>query len=138
MENKQKIYVVAVIFKDNKLLIAKRNSNSSFLPGYYELPGGKVEFGEDPKDALKRELIEEMNAEIEVFDPYHVFSFEIKEKNVHGIEIAYYAKLKDASKDIKLNEHEDLKWVSKQELDNLKISEKEKETMKIGFDKLKN
>lgn len=64
----QKVYVVAAIIENNKILIAKRNADSSFLPGYYELPGGKVEPGEDPADALKRELKEELDVKIEVLE----------------------------------------------------------------------
>lgn len=62
----QKIYVVAFILENNKVLIAKRSEAAKLFPGYYELPGGKVEFGEKPESALARELKEELNADIEV------------------------------------------------------------------------
>ncbi len=134
MDRIQKIYVVAFISDKNRLLIAKRNLKSSFLPGYFELPGGKIEFGEDPKEALKRELMEELNAEIEVGNPYHAFSFVFKEGQVHGVEIAFFAKIKNP-KSIICKEHEEIKWVTKEELDNYKISEQEKQTMITGFEK---
>jgi len=55
MENKiQKICVTAFIVKENKLLIVRRSKNEFFLPEYYEMPGGKVEFGESLEDALLR------------------------------------------------------------------------------------
>ncbi len=130
----QKVYVVAFILEGDKLLIAKRSLKSSFLPGYFELPGGKVEFGEEPKDALKRELREELGVEAEVGEPFHAFSFVIDEKNVHGVEIAYHVQIKDLAK-LSLTEHEAVAWVTRQDLDDYMISEKEKQAMAIGFEK---
>lgn len=59
-----------------------------------------------------------------------------KEGRVHGMEIAFFAKLKNVL-DIRGKEHEELRWVTKEELDQYKISEEEKQTMMRGFEKLK-
>lgn len=56
--------VAAIIVKDQKILIAKRGYGE--FKGMYEFPGGKVENGETPEEALKREIYEEMEAKIEV------------------------------------------------------------------------
>lgn len=56
--------VAAIIKKDNKILIAKRGYGE--FKGMYEFPGGKIELGENPKDALKREILEEMKTHIDV------------------------------------------------------------------------
>ena len=56
--------VAGIIKKDNKIFIAERGYGE--FKGMYEFPGGKIEPGEEPKDALKRELYEEMQAHIEV------------------------------------------------------------------------
>ena len=56
--------VAGIIKKDNKIFIAERGYGE--FKGMYEFPGGKIEPGEKPKDALKRELYEEMQAHIEV------------------------------------------------------------------------
>ena len=50
--------VAAILKKDNKILIAERGYGE--FKGMYEFPGGKIERGEDPEEALKRELWEEM------------------------------------------------------------------------------
>lgn len=109
-EKEQKIYVVAFILHEGKLLILKRNSKSELFPGYYELPGGKVEFGETPQEALKRELMEELGVKVEVLKPYNSFSFLSKQGKRHGVEICFHARLLDAPSKIVLHEHEDLKW----------------------------
>lgn len=57
--------VAAIIYKDNKFLIAQRNLKKS-QGGLWEFPGGKIEPGETREDALKREIYEEFHAEIKV------------------------------------------------------------------------
>lgn len=50
----------AIIFKGDKLLLCRRAPESS-LPGYWELPGGKIEMDETPQQCLERELDEELS-----------------------------------------------------------------------------
>ena len=52
--------VAGIIWKDGKILIARRASHKS-LSGKWEFPGGKIEHGESPEIALERELLEEFN-----------------------------------------------------------------------------
>ena len=62
MQTKNKIIevVVGIIRNENKeILIAKRQQDQ-FMPNYWELPGGKIEVGEDSFSALSRELYEEI------------------------------------------------------------------------------
>lgn len=58
--------VAAIIEKDNKILIARRLTGE--FAGLWEFPGGKYEFGESGEQAIKREIEEEFEAEIEVKD----------------------------------------------------------------------
>ena len=57
------VVACALIDEDGALLIARRPAGRP-LAGLWELPGGKVEAGEDPEDALIRELSEELGIEI--------------------------------------------------------------------------
>jgi A/G-specific adenine glycosylase len=57
--------IAAVIHKDAQVLIARRPS-SGLLGGMWEFPGGKVEPGETDEEALKREIIEELGAKVQV------------------------------------------------------------------------
>ena len=56
--------VAAIIKKDNKILTTQRGYGE--FKGMYEFPGGKIELGENPEDALKREILEEMKTHIDV------------------------------------------------------------------------
>ena len=53
-----------------KVFLPKRADTKKFLPSVYELPGGHIDFGEDPITGLKREIDEEFGMEVEVGDPF--------------------------------------------------------------------
>ncbi len=60
--------VGAVLLKNNKILLPKRSSILKKMPNKYEFPGGKVEQGESLKEALKRELNEELCIDVNIKD----------------------------------------------------------------------
>ncbi len=64
----------AIIPKKGRILVAQRHEDSRFEPSKWEFPGGKVDFGEHPEEALKRELKEEMGIEIGTGPLYEVLS----------------------------------------------------------------
>ena len=64
--NQPVLVVAAIIRKNGKLLIAQRKNDSKREPNKWEFPGGKVEFGEHPEDAIIREIKEELNIKIKV------------------------------------------------------------------------
>jgi 8-oxo-dGTP diphosphatase len=57
--------VAAVVEREGRYLITQRSARAVF-PLYWEFPGGKVEPGEDDQAALRREMLEELNAVVEV------------------------------------------------------------------------
>jgi 8-oxo-dGTP diphosphatase len=57
--------VTGLIQKEGKILMGKRPSGNS-LAGQWEFPGGKIELGESPEQALKRELREELDIDAEI------------------------------------------------------------------------
>ena len=63
------LYVVgSVLVRNNKILLPKRSPSLKIYPNLYEFPGGKVEHGETLKEALKRELSEELSIDVDVCD----------------------------------------------------------------------
>ena len=52
--------VAGVMIKDGRILLCHRSADRRWYPGVWDLPGGHVEFGETPTEALKRELVEEL------------------------------------------------------------------------------
>ncbi len=98
--------VAAIIKHQNKILIAQRGYSE--FKGMYEFPGGKIEKGETQSHALKRELKEEMNADIEV----ESFFYHVHYQYDHFIlEMdCYLCHLNNNH--IDLLEHTDYMWIS--------------------------
>lgn len=109
--------VAGIIYKNDKFLIAQRNLKKS-QGGFWEFPGGKVEIGETYEEALRREIKEEFDANIEVKEYVGENIHHYPEKDIKLI--FYKAEL--ISKQIKLLEHEDFKWITRQDKDNFEFS----------------
>lgn len=135
MEEKyQKITVGGALIVDKKVLILRRSSKEPFLTGYYELPGGKIDFGETPQEALKREFLEETNLKIIPRKIIRVFTYLSNNGNRHTVELVYLVNLNDEIKNLKLSdEHDDIKWISIEEIDSIKMSDEIKENIKTSF-----
>ena len=73
---------IAVVRRGTKILIAKRPAGKH-LAGYWEFPGGRVEAGEKPEDAVVRELLEETGLAIRVVSRGDPIDWDYGEKQVH-------------------------------------------------------
>jgi ribonuclease HI/ADP-ribose pyrophosphatase YjhB (NUDIX family) len=71
---KQTLTVRAVIKQDNKVLLLRRATGNPTYIGQYELPGGKVDFGEDPRAALQRKVSEQTGREVDTQQIFDVHS----------------------------------------------------------------
>ncbi len=68
------ITVKGIVIYRKKVLILKRQHPSTDGLGFWELPGGGLEYGETPQEALTRELKEETNLEIKIVKPVYTFT----------------------------------------------------------------
>tara|TARA_B100000401_G_scaffold2848_1_gene1793 strand:+ start:167 stop:559 length:393 start_codon:yes stop_codon:yes gene_type:complete len=103
--------VAAVIFRENKILIARRKKGKH-LESCWEYPGGKTEKNEEEKKALKRELKEEFNIEASI-DKYLTESF-YEYENVN-INLKAYL-VRDFFGDFKLSDHDKIEWIKIEEI----------------------
>ena len=105
----------AIIIQDSKIFCAQRNNHGS-LPLKWEFPGGKVEAAETHHTALQRELIEELEIEVEMNeDIYMSVSHEYDFGTVHLTTIVCHLKGEVPL----LKEHHDSKWLPAEELNTL-------------------
>ena len=65
----------AFIVRDNMLFMIRRRADDPHKPGKLDIPGGRLELGENPFDGLKREVKEEIDGEIEILLPIAVKHF---------------------------------------------------------------
>lgn len=72
----------AVIVKDGMVLVTTRPPGQE-MSGNWEFPGGKIEPGESPAECLKREIKEELDLDILVFDTMFISEYEYPGKKVH-------------------------------------------------------
>lgn len=104
----KKVEVVAgVIEYEGRILCAKRDvSKYDYISNKYEFPGGKIEEGETYKQTLARELMEEMEMEVEIGEDFGdvVHQYPDFELTMHVFLCKAY------SKNVKLNVHTGLEW----------------------------
>jgi mutator protein MutT len=114
MKEYKQLGAYSLILENDKILLIKKNGGP--YDGKLDLPGGTIEFGERPIEALKRELIEETGIEVtkvELFDTDSVtFNWQYKEDvivTVHHIGIFYKVLeyVNEIKKDIKIDEIND-------------------------------
>lgn len=99
--------VCGVIWCDNKILIGRRNQNKS-MAGKWEFPGGKVEGGETEKEALARELMEELGMQVDIKD--YIGSFPHQYKTIKINLIAYHCNF--ISSAFNMTDHDKYEWGS--------------------------
>ncbi|MBQ6746530.1 MAG: (deoxy)nucleoside triphosphate pyrophosphohydrolase [Bacteroidaceae bacterium] len=111
---KQIEVVAAIIRKGDKIFATQRGYGD--FKDWWEFPGGKMETGETPEEALKREIREELSTEINVDE--FLCTVEYDYSNFHLTMHCYLCSL--LTETLHLNEHEAAKWLLKDELDNVK------------------
>ena len=113
----KKIEVVAgVIFcKDEILCVQRKKNKLHYISEKFEFPGGKIEPGESKEEALHRELLEELNLSMKIKSFFMTVTHEYPDFEL--IMHTYICEVE--SKELKLNEHIDKKWLKVNELDQL-------------------
>lgn len=113
----KQVEVVAAIIKfDDEILCVQRAKNKlPYISEKYEFPGGKVEAGETKKDALRRELFEELAIAVDIQS-----FFLTVVHNYRDFELTMHSFIcKVDMKEITLNEHIDAKWLTVDQLHSL-------------------
>lgn len=113
------IRVVAAIIKavnesGEPVIFATQRGYGEFQGGW-EFPGGKIEVGESPQEALRREIIEELDTEITIGELVDTVEYDYP--NFHLSMDCFWCEV--LSGNLILKEHEDARWLLKEQLDDV-------------------
>ena len=106
--------VAAIIRKEGKIFATQRGYGE--WKDWWEFPGGKMEPGETPEEALKREIREELSTEIRVDELLCTVKYDYPK--FHLTLHCYLCSL--VTEALHLNEHEAARWLANDELDSVK------------------
>lgn len=104
--------VAALIVQDGKLLVCQRTRHQT-MPLKWEFPGGKIEEGEQPRDALRRELDEELGIQATIGDELARIQHEYP--NGGMVELRFYA-VRDYKGELENRIFKDMQWAAPKDL----------------------
>ena len=118
----KKFFAIAshgLLKKGSKYLVTKRAMKNDYMPGYWDIPGGTINFGENTLVALKREFLEETKLRIIPGKIMLAYGYASR-KYRHQFQLVFECKYKSGT--IKLNpkEHSEYRWVTLSELGKLR------------------
>lgn len=110
--------VAAILRNDNKVLLCHRHPDRSWYPDVWDLPGGHIEAGEDPADALVRELADELTATVlrPSHEPFRQVLDVDLEMSIWLID--YDGTVLNAAPE----EHDELRWFRAEEIASLELA----------------
>lgn len=111
---RKQVTVAAAIIVDGDKIFATQRGYGKFKDGW-EFPGGKVEQGETPQQAVKREIREELDTEIKVGELFDTVEYDYPD--FHLTMHCFFCTV--ISGDLVLKEHEAAKWLTKETLDSV-------------------
>lgn len=106
--------IKAVNEKGEPIIFATQRGYGEFKGGW-EFPGGKIEMGETPQEALKREIMEELDTEISVGDFIDTVEYDYPE--FHLSMDCFWCEIVRGA--LVLKEHEAARWLTKEQLDEV-------------------
>lgn len=114
---RQIITVRAIIKQDDKVLLLRRRGGNPKYQRLFELPGGKVDFGEDPKATIQREVAEETGLEVltlQLSDVYSVLDADDPQKQY--LSLVFWAGVQGGQHVTVSSEHDKYSWKKMSEI----------------------
>lgn len=100
-----------IINEKKEILLLKRGKKARNSAGFWSKPGGTVELGEKITEAIKREIKEELNIELELLDFLGYEEHFLNKENQHWISLSYSAKIIGGElKNLEPEKHDEIKW----------------------------
>ncbi len=125
-----KVAQKALIEREEKILLSLGKGDKN-----YDLPGGRLHKGEDPKAGLSRELAEELHIHVEVLQPLCIESYIKPQTGEAHLYIAYKVRLLSEPAEIMIDTDEisEVRWVGKEEFESLPMWDQDKRALRTYF-----
>ena len=133
MTGMKRIEVVAAIIRKDDRIFATQRGYGDFKD-WWEFPGGKMEAGETPEEALVREIREELSTEISIDKFLHTVEYDYP--SFHLTLHCYMCSL--LSEALHLNEHESARWLDASSLHTVRWLPADEELLPLIFIELRN
>ncbi|MBR3563430.1 MAG: (deoxy)nucleoside triphosphate pyrophosphohydrolase [Clostridia bacterium] len=104
----------AVMIRDGKIFATERGYGD--YKDWWEFPGGKIEENESPRDAVSREIVEELGVSIDVGDRIYVVEYDYPDFHLHMEAFACTI----TGGEIELREHENALWLDMESIDSVR------------------
>jgi 8-oxo-dGTP diphosphatase len=118
--------VAALIMNKGKILVCQRTRHQT-MPMKWEFPGGKIETGEQPRDALRRELEEELGIDAKIGE--EVARIQHKYKNGGAVELRFYA-VHEFKGELENRIFHDMQWADRKKLPSFDFLEADLQLVK--------
>lgn len=138
VEHVTRVAAYGLVLRAGRILLCRLASDFNVYPGAWTLPGGGVEFGEDPADAMVREVEEETGLTVRLLKIAGIDSFcDVQEKRAfHGIRILYYTEIIGGNLRNELHGSTDLcAWWTLQETAELPLVDLTEVGLRLAFPK---
>lgn len=114
--------VAAILRRADQVLLCHRSPRRQWYPDVWDFPGGHVEPGERPEDALRREVAEELGAELESLDGEPVLH---KIDPMAGLDLTVWAsrRWRGTVSNLQPEEHDAIGWFKQEQLDGLRFAD---------------
>ena len=116
--NKWQVCICGAIKCENEYLMVKRSLDDEDCAGFWEMPSGKLEFGEKVEEGLRREILEEVGIDISEFDKKIIgiseYSSEKNDGIKYSVQLNYVIEVPTKNLPIKISEeHTDFVWATR-------------------------
>lgn len=109
MKTQQGATSAIILDEDDQILFLRRSKTDDFMPGSWDIPGGGLDYGEEPEAGLRREVMEETGLKIEILRPLTVSTYFMGE--VQRVDITFVCVAIDSHRLKLSSEHIDFAWI---------------------------
>lgn len=122
---KQRIAVRALINQNDGILLLRRSTGRQSILGQFELPGGKLAYGEQPEDALRRYLHDDAGLHIDTAKLFDAVTYiDHDDRDIQYAVIVYHVELADEHHSVKLGQNYDsFHWIKQQEIQQYSVTD---------------